>query len=99
MATCSSILAWGSPRDRGTWRATVCKESDTTERLNHHITTSFAQIVPSRPHCGRRGTRIRPILQAKRQRLRSELSPSCSEVVEKQAVFLKRRQTDLEVRV
>ena len=38
------------------------KESDTTEQLNHHIATSFAQIAPSRPHCGRRGTMIRPIL-------------------------------------
>ena len=38
------------------------KESDTTEQLNHHITTSFAQTAPSHPHCGRRGTMIRPIL-------------------------------------
>ena len=36
MATHSSILAWKSPVDRGTWRATVLgghKEKDTTEQL------------------------------------------------------------------
>ena len=37
MATQSSILAWGTPMDRGAWWATVhrvVKESDTTEGLN-----------------------------------------------------------------
>ena len=37
MATQSSILAWGTPMDRGAWWATVqggLKETDTTERLS-----------------------------------------------------------------
>ena len=35
MATCSSILAWRIPMDRGAWRATVCRvaETDMTERV------------------------------------------------------------------
>ena len=38
MATHSCILAWRIPMDRGAWGG--CKESNMTERLNHHHQTS-----------------------------------------------------------
>ena len=40
MATCSRILAWENPMDRGTWWAAVhgaSKELDMTEQLNIYI--------------------------------------------------------------
>ena len=40
MATCSRILAWKNPMDRGAWQALVHgvrKERDTTERLKTRI--------------------------------------------------------------
>ena len=44
MATCSSILAWENPMDRGAWWAAVhgaSKELDMTEQLNIYIYISF----------------------------------------------------------
>ena len=43
MATHSSILAWGIPRDRGAWRATLCgvAESDRTK----HSTAVYIKLV------------------------------------------------------
>ena len=37
MATCSSILAWRIPMDRGAWQATIhgVAELDMTEQLTH----------------------------------------------------------------
>ena len=43
MATCSSILAWKNPTDRGTWwgaRLEVEKESDTTGLSDSTTTTT-----------------------------------------------------------
>ena len=42
MKTCSSILAWRIPMDRGAWRATKgCKELDMTEVTSHHLKNGF----------------------------------------------------------
>ena len=45
MATHSSILAWRIPMDRGPWRATVHRLTESWTQLNHyaqHSTASFS---------------------------------------------------------
>ena len=49
VATHSSVLAWRIPMNRRAWRATGCKESDTTEQLKYSTARDHMQSVCRTP--------------------------------------------------